>query len=93
MWICRTKSAPWAGRYGHTSVVDASGAIYVIGGDGSTDYYHDVWVSPDRGARAGLGRGGVGGDGRGVDLVGTTGHYRGYCRGTWGYYMVLKGGI
>jgi hypothetical protein len=25
-------SAPWAARSGHTSVVDAAGAIYVIGG-------------------------------------------------------------
>jgi hypothetical protein len=30
-------------------VIDAAGAIYVIGGLGST-YYHDVWVSTDGGA-------------------------------------------
>jgi hypothetical protein len=52
-WTCRTASAPWAGRYGHTSVIDAAGAIYVIGGG---DYsgrtvYQDVWVSTDGGAR------------------------------------------
>ena len=44
-----TASAPWAARYGHTSVVDAAGAIYVIGGYG-TDYLNDVWVSTVGGA-------------------------------------------
>ena len=56
----RTLKAEWAARYGHTSVVDAvSGAIYVIGGYGSTTDYNDVWASTDGGARAGLGRGGA----------------------------------
>jgi hypothetical protein len=33
-------------------VVDAAGAIYVIGGQGSGNtYYNDVWVSTDGGAR------------------------------------------
>ncbi len=31
-------------------MVDASGAIYVIGGYGSTNY-QDVWVTTDGGAR------------------------------------------
>ncbi len=48
-WASRTPSAPWAARGFHTSVIDAAGAIYVIGGLGST-YYHDVWVSTDGGA-------------------------------------------
>jgi hypothetical protein len=45
-------SAPWARRYYHTTVVDAAGVIYVIGGQGSgpDTYYHDVWVSTDGGA-------------------------------------------
>jgi hypothetical protein len=51
MWRCRTASAPWAGRARHTSVVDAAGAIYVIGGwNGGDTYYNDVWVSTDGGA-------------------------------------------
>ena len=54
-WTRRTASAPWAARFGHTSVIDAAGAIYVIGGyDGK--YLADVWVSTDGGvdrARAG----------------------------------------
>ncbi len=59
-WKLVIASAPWAARYLHTTVVDASGAIYVIGG--ITDrtfpfpntYYNDVWVSTDGGAdRAG----------------------------------------
>ncbi len=50
-WTCRTLSAPWAARYQHTSVVDAAGAIYVIGGYGSFGAnYQDVWVSTDGGA-------------------------------------------
>jgi hypothetical protein len=53
-WTSRTTSAPWTARQGHTSVVDADGAIYVIGGgnDGSSTVYHynDVWVSTDGGA-------------------------------------------
>jgi hypothetical protein len=42
-------------------VVDAAGAIYVIGGLGTdgTTYYKDVWASTDGGARAGLGQQGV----------------------------------
>jgi hypothetical protein len=39
-------------------VVDAAGAIYVIGGFGST-YLHDVWASTDGGVRPGLGPSGV----------------------------------
>jgi hypothetical protein len=57
-------------------VVDAvSGAIYVIGGVGTTydpyspARYHDVWASTDGGARAGLGQQGWSAGTRG----GTTG--------------------
>ncbi len=47
-WTSRTLNASWAARYGHTSVIDATGAIYVIGGrNGTTTYYKDVWVSTD----------------------------------------------
>jgi hypothetical protein len=50
-WRCRTASAPWSYRYSHTTVIDAiSGAIYVIGGEGSS-VYKDVWASTDGGAR------------------------------------------
>ncbi len=56
-WTNRTLAAPWVARYAHTSVVDATGAIYVLGGsgysDGFTDF-QDVWASTDGGARAGL---------------------------------------
>jgi hypothetical protein len=50
-WTSRTTSAPWAARYGHTSVVDAAGATYVLGGhNGGSTYYRDVWASTDGGA-------------------------------------------
>ncbi len=52
-WKSRSESAPWAAREGHTAVIDAAGAIYVIGGfvGGvfSDTYYKDVWVSTDGG--------------------------------------------
>ncbi len=60
-------------------MVDAAGAIYVIGGRGGTTNFNDVWASTDGGARAGLGRGG----GRGVTLGG-------YYGGTKGVLRVLK---
>ncbi len=50
-WTSRTTSAPWAVRSGHTSVVDAAGAIYVIGGESWNSYLQDVWVSTDGGVR------------------------------------------
>ncbi len=46
-------SAPWAVRRSHTSVIDAAGAIYVLGGTDDVTpyvYFNDVWVSPDKGA-------------------------------------------
>jgi hypothetical protein len=77
-WTSRTLNAPWAARGFHTSVIDAAGAIYVIGGGGGTDpnyiFFNDVWASTDGGAcrtRAGGGRGVLGGT-QGV-LGGTTG--------------------
>jgi hypothetical protein len=48
-WTSRTPSAQWAGRAYHSTVVDAAGAIYVIGGWNGTNY-NDVWVSNDGGA-------------------------------------------
>ncbi len=51
-WTCRTSSAPWAARRDHTSVIDAAGAIYVLGGyNGGSNLYNDVYVSTDGGAR------------------------------------------
>jgi hypothetical protein len=49
-WTSRTLAAPWAARGTHTSVIDAAGAIYVIGGF-SGGFLQDVWVSTDGGAR------------------------------------------
>ena len=78
-WTCRTAKAEWAGRSDHTSVVDAAGAIYVIGGAGGHDNsLEDVWASTDGGARAGLGQRGV--------VGGSTGWgTRGVPHGTKGY--------
>ncbi len=64
-------------------MIDAAGAIYVIGGiTTGVTYLNSVWASTDGGARAGLGRGYSGG--RGALRVYSTsatqelqGHYRG----------------
>ncbi len=60
-------------------MIDAAGAIYVIGGSGWDDSgydtsYQDVWMSTDGGARPGLRQGGNGGTGwTHRRLAGTTG--------------------
>ncbi len=79
-WTSRTANAGWAARFGHTSVVDAAGAIYVIGGTNyyGTTNYKDVWASTDGGARpdsVGWSRGTR--VGTWVILSGTEGYYRG----------------
>ncbi len=61
-WTCRTAKAEWAARSGHTSVIDAAGAIYVISGGNATTEFQDVWASTDGGARPDSVKGG----GRGV---------------------------
>jgi hypothetical protein len=72
-WTSRTLKAEWAARYGHTSVIGADGAIYVIGGfDGN--YLQDVWVSTDGGAdRTRVGGGTLGVLGTYVVLWGSLG--------------------
>jgi hypothetical protein len=94
-WTSRTTSAPWAARNGHTSVVDATGAIYVIGGGSYPTVYRDVWASTNGGAdrtRAGS-LGGTGWVGRGTKgvlrgtigvLGGTPGPLQGYSGCTLG---------
>ncbi len=70
-WTSRTLKAPWWGaRSDHTSVIDAAGAIYVIGGSSdngtaTSPVFQDVWVSPDGGARPDSVQGMVGGYSRG----------------------------
>ncbi len=53
-WRLVTASAPWAARSAHTTVIDAAGAIYVIGGynyaSTPSTNFNDVWVSADGGA-------------------------------------------
>ncbi len=58
-------------------MVDAAGAIYVIGGTNGTTYFNDVWVSTDGGARP---------DSRWV-----VGGYWGYSRVLAGYSGVPRG--
>ncbi len=48
-WKRLVASAPWAARVGLKTVIDAAGAIYVLGGYNSS-YFNDVWVSTDGGA-------------------------------------------
>jgi hypothetical protein len=75
-WTSRTLKAGWAARFVHTSVIDAAGAIYVIGGYGATTY-EDVWASTDGGARPDY----VEGVGRGRTRGHTAGVREGYSRG------------
>ena len=76
-------TAPWAARYEHTTVVDAAGAIYVIGGYSySGTCYQDVWASTDGGARPDSVTVGWSG--------GTTGVLSGLYGGTTGYLGVLR---
>jgi hypothetical protein len=90
-WTCRTSSAPWGARYWHTSVIDAAGAIYVIGGYGTgIGYVQDVWVSTDGGADRARSRGWSGGYSTVVLRV-TTGGTMGILRGTSGVVGVLIG--
>ncbi len=91
-WTSRTLAAGWAGRWCHTSVVDAAGAIYVIGGRGSggiTDTrYQDVWVSRDGGERWDLVKGGGLG---GVHPAG--GYSEATTGGTWGWLQSVLQGV
>ena len=49
-WTLVTANAPWAARTLHTSVIDAAGSIYVLGGGlPAGPLYDDVWRSTDRG--------------------------------------------
>jgi hypothetical protein len=84
MWANRSPSAPWAGRAGHTTVIDAAGAIYVLGGTNSTYFFNDGWVTTDGGADPGSG-GVLGGCSRGPR------GYAGVHRGAQGsIYGALK---
>ncbi len=78
-------------------MIDAAGAIYVIGGVSYSSiynytfaYYQDVWVSTDGGAQAGLGRGWSAGT-LGGYYRGTAGVLEGCSRGTMGPQMVPAG--
>ncbi len=48
-WGLVTGDAPWAARVGHTTVIDAAGTMYLMGGAGVTKY-NDVWQSTGAGA-------------------------------------------
>jgi hypothetical protein len=75
-WTSRTANAQWAARYSHTTVIDAAGAIYVIGGyawNYVDTFYQDVWASTNGGERPDAVEGFPGG---------TTGVLRGTRRGS-----------
>ncbi len=70
-------------------MVDAAGAIYVIGGTGYSGtgyiFFADVWVSTDGGARPDS----VGGWSAGTRVGYSSGVLEGYSRGTQGYKGVV----
>ncbi len=47
-WTCLLAHAPWAARAFHTTVIDAAGNIYLMGGGSGAannpTIYNDVWV-------------------------------------------------
>ena len=49
-WSLVTSNAPWAARSAHTTVIDAAGTMFLIGGQGDTGFLNDVWSSADKGA-------------------------------------------
>ncbi len=51
-WKRLIRSAPWDARYYHSTVIDAAGAIYVLGGynGGTFTHYKDVWMCTPGGA-------------------------------------------
>ncbi len=92
-WTSRTAKAEWADRNGHTSVVDAAGAIYVIGGDSQAHGFSpvsDVWASTDGGADRTRSRGAVGEGTKGVlrGSIGVLRSTRGLLQGTTGVLRV-----
>ena len=42
-WAVMNEAAAWGRRFDHTTVIDATGAIYVLGGRGNFKYFNDVW--------------------------------------------------
>jgi hypothetical protein len=85
-WTLVIASAPWAARGDHTSVIDAAGAIYVIGGGRFLGDHDDVWASTDGGSRP---------DSRlGVVREGVLrGYSGGYDKGTTGLMQEYTGVI
>ncbi len=68
-------------------MIDAAGAIYVIGGYNGATSYKDVWVSTDGGAwpeSVGGGRYWVGST---IELQGTTGGLAGYSGSNRGVFQ------
>ncbi len=64
-WALVIANAPWVGRAFHTSVVDAAGAIYVLGGRDGSGRIRIIYARPD----------GFCGVVWGVVVVGTPGGY------------------
>ncbi len=48
-WVRVRNTAAWEARARHTSVIDATGTIYVLGGGTGYKNVNDVWRSTDGG--------------------------------------------
>ena len=48
-WVRVSTTSAWAARLRFTSVIDGTGTIYVLGGDGNSKKLNDVWRSTDKG--------------------------------------------
>jgi hypothetical protein len=47
-----TNYVQWEARTAHTTVIDASGIMYLMGGagNGTDNFFNDVWMSTNKGA-------------------------------------------
>jgi hypothetical protein len=49
-WGRVTNYVLWEARSGHTTVIDAAGIMYLMGGFNGTSFFNDMWISTNKGA-------------------------------------------
>ncbi len=79
-------NASWPARRGHTTVIDAAGTIYLMGGSDARNGFNDVWVGTNKGANRTQGHSA----GTQEVLIGYTGYTGGTQETLKGAQGVLK---